>query len=950
MDDIQLRGVRVHNLRDVDVDIPRGRLTVLTGVSGSGKSSLAFDTLYAEGQRRYVESLSTYARQFLERMERPDVDAIEGIPPAVAIRQAAPAAGGRSTVGTVTEIQDYLRLLWARIGKTWCLKCGRPVEVDTVDRIAERFLAAGGGERRPASRLLICFPVDASAVLKTVTPAEFLDDLRANGFQRIRIDGRMMTIDEARNARLTRRCRLAVVVDRLAGREESRGRLTESLETAYRFGHGRCLIVETDEQGAVRGEHPFSSDLHCAACDIGYRRPTPAFFSFNSPLGACPSCQGFGRSIELDMNLIVPDPGKTLKQRPIEPWNFPSYSGAYDDLARAARRRKVPLDVAYAELRPEHRRWVDEGDGHFYGINGFFRWLESKTYKVHVRVFLSRFRTYRPCVDCGGARLRPEALAVKLKGLDIARAASMTTAGAQEFFACLELSPMEEEIARPILAEIRKRLAYLVDVGLEYLTLDRLSRTLSGGEAQRIHLASALGSGLVGTLYVLDEPSIGLHPRDNDRLIRILQSLRDLGNTVVVVEHDPALIRAADYVMDLGPGAGERGGRVVAAGRPEEIAACEDSLTGQYLTGWKSVHVPPRRRKAAAGRWVVIEGARANNLKNITVKFPLGALCCVTGVSGSGKSSLVSDTLYPALCRAKGENPREIGPHDRVLGVEKIDGVVLVDQSPIGRTPRSNPITYIGAFTEVREAFAATDAARALGLKPGDFSFNRPGGRCETCQGQGVVTAEMHFLADVTLTCEACGGTRYNQSTLAVRLWGRSIADVLQMTVRDAMWFFRDRPALVKKLENLVEAGLGYLRLGQAATTLSGGEAQRLKLAEAISRGQGRTLYLFDEPTTGLHLDDVATLLSCFNRLLERGHSVIVVEHHLDVMRAADWIIDLGPEAAEAGGQVVATGPPEAVAACPGSITGCYLAPLLDGHEQQKASEAGGVAPARGSS
>ena len=925
MSDITLRGVRVHNLRDVDVTIPRGKLTVVTGVSGSGKSSLAFDTLYAEGQRRYVESLSTYARQFLERMDRPDVDGVDGIPPAVAIRQAALASGGRSTVGTVTEIQDYLRLLWARVGQTFCLKCGRPVEDDSVERITGELLREGNGGRR----LLVCFPLDLKTAIKTTRPSEIIADLRTNGFSRVHLDGETVALEDLAVQRLGRRTRLPVVVDRLVARESGRARLAEAIETAYRFGHGRCLVIRQSAQGESE-EIQFSSGLHCAACDLIYRHPSPVSFSFNSPLGACPACQGFGRSIELDMGLVVPDRTKTLKEKPVQPWNFKAYSGAWKDLNKAARRRNVPLDVPWEEMDPADRRWVEEGDDDFYGIAGFFRWLETKIYKVHVRVFLSRFRAYRTCASCAGARLRPEALAVRVGGLTIARASALTTVESRAFFEHLALPPMEEKIARPILLELRRRLGYLVDVGLEYLTLDRLSRTLSGGEAQRIHLASALGSGLVGVLYVLDEPSIGLHPRDNDRLIRILWSLRDLGNTVVVVEHDPAIVRAADHVLDIGPGAGERGGRIVASGSPGEISRSDASLTGRYLSGLKTVPAPGRRRLPVGGRTLVLEGARANNLRNITAEFPLGLLCCVTGVSGSGKSSLVTDTLVPALRRALGERPREVGPHDRVRGAEKIDGVVLVDQSPIGRTPRSNPITYIGAFGEIRQEFAALRDAQTRGLKAGNFSFNRPGGRCETCRGEGSVTAEMHFLADVTLICEACGGSRYTDATLAVRLRGRSIADVLAMTVSEARWFFRDRTGLGRKLDTLVDAGLGYLRLGQPATTLSGGEAQRLKLAEAVARGtRARTLYVFDEPTTGLHLDDVATLLGCFRRLLDRGHSLLVVEHHLEVIRAADWILDLGPEAAGGGGQIVASGPPEAIAADPGSITGRFLAPLL---------------------
>ena len=973
-DSIRVRGVRVHNLKNLDLEIPRNRLTVITGPSGSGKSSLAFDTLYAEGQRRYVESLSTYARQFLERVDRPDVDGIDGLPPAIAIQQKGTPTSGRSTVGTSTEIYDYLRLLWARIGRTFCSGCGREVVIETVERVVSRLLgeegvqdAADGGAGPAPRRLTIAFPLDPKTVLAAVSPQEFLGDLRANGFLRLLLDGESVPIDDPAAAKIQAGSRLAVIVDRVlapacqavgrsekeapeetaadaAGSRPARGgeslpavaaqgaggedpvpdplaagygavrrRLAEAVETAYRFGHGRLLVAFGDGR-----EERFSEELHCARCDLDYRTPTPACFSFNSPLGACPSCQGFGRSILLDPALIIPDRSKTLAEGPVDPWNKPSYRGAYRDLRKAGKKIGLQWDVPFEKLPEKQRRFVEEGDGDWYGIRGFFAWLETKIYKVHVRVFLSRYRAYRTCTACGGARLKSEVLCVKIGGLDIAQVCGMTIAWNRDFFERLELTPQEEEISRPILKEIRQRLRYLDEVGLAYLTLDRMSRTLSGGEAQRINLASCLGSGLVGTLYVLDEPSIGLHPTDGDRLIRVVSELRDLGNTVVVVEHDESMIRAADQILDLGPAAGERGGEIVAQGTPREIAESPTSPTGQYLSGRESITIPGRRRAPVRGRWLELSGARANNLKSIDVSIPLGVFTCITGVSGSGKSSLIEETLFPALLRAKGRGgekaARDAGPYAELRGADKLKGAVMVDQSPIGKTPRSNPITYIKGFDEIRRIFASQRTAKLAGYGPGHFSFNVPGGRCEVCEGQGVVTTEMQFLADVVLPCEACGGRRFKRETLEIRRGGRSIADVLDMTVDEAIRFFQGQPALVSRLHGLAATGLGYLRLGQPATTLSGGESQRLKLAAAMYGGGTGILYIFDEPTTGLHFSDVALLLRCFERLVTSDNTVLVVEHHMDVVKCADWVIDLGPEAGEAGGRVVAAGPPEDVA------------------------------------
>jgi len=930
---IAVRGARVHNLQNLHVDIPVNRLTVITGVSGSGKSSLAFDTLYAEGQRRYIESLSAYARQFLERIERPDVDEIEGIAPAIAIRQKATVRNPRSTVATVTEIYDYLRLLFARIGRVHCIRCGEPVARDTVDEVLARILAEPIGRR-----FLVLFPLrwdpfgysskrrggrpSAGALLQSLAGA-----LEKRGFSRLWQADRLFDFREPESLLDLRLDEpIWVVADRLAVSPEIRARLADSIELCYREGHGEAAIRFVD--GAAE-TLLFHERFSCRRCGLSYAEPEPRLFSFNSPFGACPRCQGFGNTIDYDPDRIVPDKNRTLAEGAIEPWTKPRYRPLMAELRRFARSRGIPLDVPFGRLTPQQQRAIFEGDPQvgFPGVAGFFRWLETKKYKVHVRVFLSRYRGYAVCSDCHGQRLRPEALAVRIAGESIATVCQMTVGRARQFFASLPLSPAQREIAAPLLEEIQRRLRFLDEVGLAYLTLDRLTGTLSGGEAQRIQLATSLGSGLVGALYVLDEPSVGLHPRDTAQLIRILRYLRDLGNTIVVVEHDPETIAAADHVLDLGPGAGEHGGRLLYAGPPSDLPRERRSLTGRYLAGELQISSPSQRRTPRG--WLVVHGARVHNLKNITARFPLGVLTAVTGVSGSGKSTLLYDVLHRAL-QAQGAPLTEWC--DRIEGAEQIDRVILVDQSPIGRTPRSNPATYLKAFDAIRKVFASTPQARRRGFGPGHFSFNIPGGRCETCQGAGTVTVQMQFLADVELVCEDCRGMRFKPSVLEITYQGKNIHEVLEMTVTEALEFFAHAPGVVQRLRVLQEIGLGYLRLGQSATTLSGGEAQRLKLAAYLNEPAGdRTLYLFDEPTTGLHLHDIARLLEAFWRLLRTGASVVVIEHNLDLIKAADWVIDLGPEGGDCGGEIVAEGPPEIVAASPRSWTGRFLARALSG-------------------
>jgi len=907
---IEIYGARTHNLKNIDLRLPRNRLIVITGVSGSGKSSLAFDTLYAEGQRRYVESLSPYARQFLERMDRPDVDEIRGISPAVAIEQKNPTRSSRSTVGTSTEVQDYLRLLFARIGRTYCPDCGVEVRKEQVRDVLETL-----GRLPEGTRVLITFPVDGQG-------EELVESLREKGFLRLlRPDGAVVSLHEVEPHDLAG---AEVVVDRLIVHRGDEARWADSAGIAFREGGGVATLVVPGEQ-RIR----FSQRFECSRCGRVFLEPGPRLFSFNNPFGACPTCKGFGDLIQIDLDLVVPDPSRSIRQGAIEPWNTPTYSYFQRELLRRGPRHGVDVDKPFGDLTPDELQYVLHGDGAFPGIYGFFEWLETKRYKIGVRVFLSRYRGYVRCHACRGTRLRPEALYVKVNGTTIADISSMTISEARRFFEELRLTEFEEQIAGPILRELRNRLGYLEDVGLGYLTLDRRTATLSGGEYQRINLATALGSQLVGSLYVLDEPSIGLHPRDTHRLVQILLKLRDIGNTVVVVEHDRDTMEMADYIVDLGPGAGETGGRVVFQGTYEDLRRDGRSLTGSYLRGNRQIPIPDVRRRPT-GKALVIRGAAEHNLKNIDVEIPLGLFVVVTGVSGSGKSSLVHDVLYTALKRRLGGWKGRVGRHRELLGAQYLDDVILVDQSPIGKTPRSNPATYVKAFDGIRQLFAQTRAARVRGFGPGHFSFNVPGGRCETCQGAGAVKVEMQFLADLFLECETCGGKRYRPEVLEIRYRGKNIAEVLEMTVDAAMEFFDGHPMITQRLKLLQDVGLGYMRLGQPATTLSGGEAQRVKLAAHMASRPGEhILYIFDEPTTGLHFEDIRKLLTCFDRLIEAGNSVLVIEHNLDVIKCADWVIDLGPEGGDAGGYVVACGPPEIIASEPASYTGHYLRRIL---------------------
>jgi len=951
---IVVRGARTHNLKNVDLAIPARSLVVMTGVSGSGKSSLAFDTIYAEGQRRYVESLSAYARQFLERMEKPDVDTIEGICPAIAIRQKNSIRNPRSTVGTTTEIHDYLRLLYARVGRTFCRGCGREVIRETAEVVATRLAELPAG-----TRLMIGFDMPVITPAPLAAAAADLDDedvpddtaedtgapqpplpdlvdpvaetlaaLRRKGFGRLLVDGRAVSLEDVDASSLRDHSALKVIVDRIKIDADVRTRLTDSIETAYAEGGGAAFAIEMREAGDV--VHEFSERFECRPCGIPYEVPQPRLFSFNNPFGACPVCHGFGNVIELDMDLVVPDPSKSIQQNAIEPWSKPHYRAQLVELKRAAKQRGIRLDVPWSQLTDDEKRFVVEGNGADYeGVKGFFRWLERKKYKVHVRVFLSRYRGYLTCPECEGARLRREARDVRVGDRTIDAVSALTVRDADRFFAELKLSEKESEIAEKVLAEIRRRLGFLRDVGLDYLTLDRLSSTLSGGESQRINLATSLGSALVDTLYVLDEPSIGLHSRDNERLIRILRQLRDQGNTVLVVEHDADMIKVADTVVDMGLGAGEQGGRVIYNGPLSGLLNEQRSLTAKYLRDELAIPLPAVRRRPT-GQKIRVLGAAEHNLKGVDVEIPLGLLTCVTGVSGSGKSTLVHEVIYAALKRAKGDWDRRVGTHRKLEGAELLSDVVLVDQAPIGRTPRSNPVTYLKAFDPIRELFATTKDARARGLTASHFSFNVPGGRCEACEGEGEVKVEMQFLADVFVPCDQCEGKRFKPQVLEVKYRGRGVDQVLDMTVREALTFFANSPKVLRRLHVLDEIGLGYLRLGQPATTLSGGEAQRIKIAAHLSTNTGdRVLYILDEPTTGLHFDDIAKLLAAFKKLLAAGHTLLVIEHNLDVIKTADWIIDLGPEGGEEGGEIVATGTPEQIAQLESSHTGRYLRDVL---------------------
>jgi excinuclease ABC subunit A len=971
---IVVRGARVHNLKNIDFEVQHNTLTVVTGVSGSGKSSLAFDTIYAEGQRRYVESLSAYARQFLERIEKPDADSIDGIAPAVAIRQKNTTRNPRSTVATATEIYDYLRLLFARVGRTYCANCGQEVKKDTVDEIADAILAFD-----PDTRLQALFPLQRPTVAPQETDAKpvravrakkkaahaesaqltealktRLFDLRKAGFNRLYQAGQVVEFSTPESLLdLNFGEPVFVLVDRLTVTPEARTRIVDAVETAYRESGEVIFEIPSAEQPPKTLR--FSQRFECKNCNLRYEEPEPRLFSFNNPYGACPRCQGFGNTIDFDLDLVIPNKTKTLADGAIEPWTKPKYRPLFTDLKRYAKQAGIPLDVPWVELEDEQRELVLNGDGKFLGVRGFFNHLERKKYKLHVRVFLSRYRGYSQCSDCNGSRLRLEARQVKINARNICQVSALTVEDAARFFQDLELRPEEAEIADKLLQEIQERLRFLNDVGLEYLTLDRLSSTLSGGEAQRIQLATSLGSRLVGTLYVLDEPSIGLHPRDTHRLIKILHGLRDLGNTILVVEHDPDIMRASDRILDLGPGAGENGGKLVSAGTYDEILHDPASLTGRYLSDDLHIQLPPVRRKPGTQQ-IRVRGARANNLKGVDIDVPLGMLVAITGVSGSGKSTLLHQVLYQALARAK-QQPESASTStavwESVEGDQFIDEVILVDQSPIGRTPRSNPVTYIKAFDIIRELFASLPEAKKRGFGAGHFSFNIPGGRCEVCQGDGTVTVEMQFLADVELICEECKGTRYKPTVLDVRYHGKNIHEVLNLTVKEALRFFAEAPKLTDKLRALEEVGLGYLRLGQSATTLSGGEAQRMKLAAhlqpanreavrsapaGVPRGKRRMLYIFDEPTTGLHFDDVSKLLAAFRRLIEVGGSIIVIEHNLEVIKTADWVIDLGPEGGARGGKIVGAGPPEVIAKLAGSYTGEYLAGILNGNGRPRSN------------
>ena len=946
LDAIRVRGAREHNLKNIDVELPRDKLVVITGLSGSGKSSLAFDTIYADGQRRYVESLSAYARQFLELMQKPDVDSIEGLSPAISIEQKTTSRNPRSTVGTVTEIYDYMRLLWARVGVPYSPATGLPIESQTVSQMVDRVMAMGDG-----TRLYLMAPMVRG---RKGEYRKELKELQQKGFQRVRVDGKLHEIAEVPALDKKLKHNIDVVVDRIVVREGLEQRLADSLETALKLADGIVFVenADTEEQTV------FSERFACPVSGFTIEEIEPRLFSFNNPFGACPVCDGLGTEMHFDAMLVVPDEDKTLNDGAIAPWagsSSPYYKQTLQALARHFDARtttpwnKLPEKLQKAILFGTKEKITFEYDDglrsyktskDFEGVipNLERRWRETES--AWVREEMQKFQAIHPCKSCGGARLKPEALAVKIAGKTIAEISELSIAAAGEWYGALEdkLTAKQNEIAYRILKEIKERLGFLNNVGLEYLTLSRNSGTLSGGESQRIRLASQIGSGLTGVLYVLDEPSIGLHQRDNDRLLATLKRLRDQGNTVIVVEHDEDAIRAADYLVDMGPGAGVHGGEVVAAGTPGEVMSNMNSLTAQYLTGVKQIEVPKTRRTGHRGKFLELIGAKENNLKNVSVEIPLGTMTVVTGVSGSGKSTLVIETLHRALARGLMGAREHPGQHDRITGMQYLDKVIDIDQSPIGRTPRSNPATYTGAFTPIREWFAGLPEAKARGYQPGRFSFNVKGGRCEACQGDGVIKIEMHFLPDVYVTCDVCHGHRYNRETLEVTYRDKSIADVLEMTVDEAADFFKAVPSIRDKMETLKEVGLGYIKVGQQATTLSGGEAQRVKLAKELSRkATGQTLYILDEPTTGLHFEDVRKLLEVLQTLVDNGNTIVVIEHNLEVIKTADWIIDMGPEGGDKGGQLVVQGTPEQVASHPGSHTGHYLAPYLEKARDRKA-------------
>ena len=939
---ISIRGAREHNLADVSIDLPRDRLVVLTGLSGSGKSSLAFDTIYAEGQRRYVESLSAYARQFLEMMQKPDVDLIEGLSPAISIEQKTTSRNPRSTVGTVTEIYDYMRLLWARVGIPYSPATGLPIRSQTVSQMVDILLAMEEG-----TRLYLLAPVVRG---RKGEYRKELAEYHRKGFSRVRIDGEIYDLDATPELDKKRKHDIELVVDRLVIKgdpDELSTRLADSLETALALTDGLAFADNADNGNRT----VFSANFACPESGFTIDEIEPRLFSFNNPFGACPSCDGLGVSSHFDEQLVVPDNRQTLRGGALAPWANSSSRYYIQTLESLARQFGFSLDMPFGELEEDVQSIILHGSGKvpvtmefddgmrsykttrpFEGIMPNLARRYRETDSSWVREELEKFRANHPCDACGGKRLKPEALAVRIADCDISDISRLSIGEARDWFAGLsdKLSGQESEIAARILKEINERLGFLVNVGLSYLSMARNSGTLSGGESQRIRLASQIGSGLTGVLYVLDEPSIGLHQRDNDRLLATLVRLRDLGNTVLVVEHDEDSIRLADYVIDMGPGAGVHGGMVVAAGTPDQIIASDASLTGQYLSGKKEIAVPDKRRKAKKGRFVRVEGASGNNLHDVNVDFPLGVLTCVTGVSGGGKSTLVLETLWKGLARRLHKAREMPAPHKGLLGAELLDKVVDIDQSPIGRTPRSNPATYTGAFTPIREWFAGLPEAKARGYAPGRFSFNVKGGRCEACQGDGLIKIEMHFLPDVYVTCDSCKGRRYNRETLEITFRGKSIADVLEMTVEEGVEFFKAVPSIREKLETMYRVGLGYVRIGQQATTLSGGEAQRVKLSKELSRrATGRTVYILDEPTTGLHFHDIAKLLEVLQELVDQGNTVIVIEHNMDVIKTADWVIDLGPEGGDGGGMIVAEGTPEHVATVAESHTGTYLARML---------------------
>ena len=929
---IQILEAKQNNLKGIDVNIPINRLTVITGVSGSGKSSLAFDTLYAEGQRRYVESLSAYARQFLERINKPHVREIIGISPPVAIKQRTTSRNPRSTVGTVTEIYDYLRLLFSRVGIIKCRECGHEVRNNTIEEVHKQLISLPRD-----TRIYITFPFKGSRLdlnsdkqSSDIPLKVLLENLLKLGFQKL-ISSRSQNIKihklpEPNLASLKDLERTNVLIDRLVIQPDIQSRLTDSLELCYLEGNGICEVFVLGKKDQHKSQKilRFTERFECQYCQISYRTPEPRLFSFNNPYGACPTCQGFGNTITLDQQLIIPDQEKTIADKPIEPFTKPRYRRFQKKLETYAEEKKIPLDIPFKQLSEKVRRKIWEGEKKFPGVLGFFRYLEKKKYKMHIRIFISRYRSYTLCSECTGERLCQEARDVYVEEKRITQLIALSIDELQKFFTQIHLTNSQLTIAKNILKEIKQRLNFLMKVGLEYLTLNRLTSTLSGGEIQRIHLAASLSSSLVGTLYVLDEPSIGLHAKDEKRLIEILKYLRDLGNTIVVVEHEKEMIKAADHIIDLGPGAGEQGGHLVHSGDLPSILHNHDSLTGNYLTGNSTISTPVFRRPTN-GNILSLYGAQQHNLKNISVNFPLGVMVCVTGVSGSGKSTLVHEVLYAGLKKLRQEWKGNVGKHDRIEGWEQLSEVLLVDQTPIGKTPRSNPVTYIKAFDEIRKLFASTRASQSNNLKPSHFSFNVSGGRCETCRGSGTVTVEMQFLADVELLCESCKGNRYRNKILQVTYKGKTIADVLQLTVTEALVFFRSNRLLVRKLKVLDAVGLGYLRLGQSATTLSGGEAQRIKLAAHLSKKTSKQpLFIFDEPTTGLHFQDISRLLRAFDKLISQGASLIIIEHNLDVIKCSDWIIDLGPQGGKNGGQVVAEGPPEIIVKMK-SYTGKYL-------------------------